>query len=62
MVVVVLKEEVFVGAVSSEGNAGDAQTGEEALEAVPSGEGSGIPPDLAVGISKRPSKSQLNWM
>lgn len=46
MVVIVLEEEVLVDAIPSEGNGGHAQTGEQALEAVPSAEGAGVPPDL----------------
>lgn len=51
MVVVIFKEKVFVGTVSSKGDAGDTKSREEALETVPSGEGSGVSPDLAVGVS-----------
>lgn len=44
VVVVVLQEEVLVGAVSSESDSGDAETGEETLEAVPAAEGTSVTP------------------
>lgn len=44
--VVILKEEVLVGAVSGESDGGPAQTGEKALEAVPSSEGTSVSPSL----------------
>jgi hypothetical protein len=46
MAMLLREKEVLVCAVSGEGNAGNAETGEGALEAVPSAEGSGVPPDL----------------
>lgn len=47
-VVVILQEEVLVCAVGREGNGGDAETGEKALEAVPPAEGASIAPGLTV--------------
>lgn len=47
-VVLVLEEEVLVGAVGSEGDGGPAQAGEGALKTVPSSEGAGVAPGLAV--------------
>lgn len=44
VVVVVLQEEVLVGAVGSESDGGDAETGEEALEAVPAAERTSVAP------------------
>jgi hypothetical protein len=46
MVVLVLEEEVFVSAVSGESDSRGAQTGQTALEAVPSGEGAFVSPSL----------------
>jgi hypothetical protein len=52
VVMVILEEEVLVSAVSGESDGGPAQTGEKALEAIPSCEGAGVSPSLAVdGIS-----------
>lgn len=48
VVVVILQEEVLVCAVGSEGDGSDAQTGEEALEAVPPGERASIAPGLTI--------------
>lgn len=48
VVVVILQEEVLVCAVGSEGDGGDAQTGEKTLEAVPPAERTSVSPGLAV--------------
>jgi hypothetical protein len=47
VVVLLLQEEVLVCAVGSESDGRNAQAGEEALEAVPPGEGASITPGLA---------------
>lgn len=47
-VVLVLQEEVLVAAVGGKGHRRDAQAGERALEAVPSGEDALVSPRLAV--------------
>lgn len=49
VVMVILEEEVLIGAVSSKSDGGPTQTGEKALEAVPSSEGTGVSPSLAGG-------------
>lgn len=46
VVMVILEEEVLIGAVSSKSDGGPTQTGEKALEAVPSSEGTGVSPSL----------------
>jgi len=48
VVVVVLEEEVLVGAVGSEGDGRDAQAGQGVLEPVPPAEDAGIAPGLTV--------------
>lgn len=50
VVVLILEEEVFVGAVYGEGDGGGAQSGESALVSVPSGEGALVPPSLTVSL------------
>lgn len=50
MVVLVLEEKVFVGAVSGKGDSGGPQAGKAALESVPPGEGALVPPGLAAGL------------
>lgn len=45
-VVLILEEEVLVAAIASEGDGGDAQTGEGVLESIPSCEGSLVSPGL----------------
>lgn len=47
-VVVILEEEMLVGAVGSESDGSDTQTGEKALETVPSAKGARITPGLTV--------------
>jgi hypothetical protein len=47
VVVLLLQEEVLVCAVGSESDGRNAEAGEEALEAVPPGEGTSIAPGLA---------------
>ena len=56
MVVLILQEEVFVGAVGSEGNGRDAQAREEALEPVPPGERASVAPSL----TKKEVKTKFN--
>lgn len=46
MVVLVLKEKILVAAVGSEGDCRDAETGEAALETVPTGVGALVSPGL----------------
>ena len=46
MVVLVLQEQVLVGAVGRECDSGDAQAREETLEAIPAGEGTSVPPSF----------------
>lgn len=50
VVVQVLQEEVLVCTISGESNGSNAQPGEGALEAVPSGEGPGVPPHLTAKV------------
>lgn len=57
VVVVIFHEEVLVCAVGSEGDGRDAQTGEETLETVPAGEGTGVAPSLTV----RRISTERNW-
>jgi hypothetical protein len=47
VVVVILDEEVLICAVSGEGNAGNTEAGEDALETVEAAEGAGVSPGLA---------------
>lgn len=46
VVIIVLHEESLVCAVSSEGNAGNAEAGEDDLETVEAAEGAGVSPGL----------------
>lgn len=46
VVVVILEEEVLVGAVTGECDAGDTEAGEDTLEAVEAAEGAGVSPGL----------------
>lgn len=46
VVVVILEEEVLVCAVAGEGDAGDAEAGKDAAEALHAAEGAGVSPRL----------------
>lgn len=59
MVVVILKEEVLVCAVSSKGNAGDTEAREESSETVHSAEGTGVPPCLTAERERVSKPNQL---
>lgn len=48
---IILQEKVLVCAVSSKRNAGNPKTGEEALEAVESAEGTGVSPCFTSWVS-----------
>lgn len=47
VVVIILEEEVLVGAVAGESNAGNAEAREDALETVEAAERTGVSPGLA---------------
>jgi hypothetical protein len=51
--VVVLKEDGLVGKVTSEGDGGDTEARERALESVPAREGASVSPGLAVELRQR---------
>jgi hypothetical protein len=57
VVVLVLEEQVLVCAVGSESDGCDAETGEEALETVPPGEGASVAP----GLTKRVVRMRLQF-
>lgn len=47
VMVVILQEEMLVGTVTGESNAGNAEAREDALETVDAAEGTGVSPGLA---------------
>lgn len=48
--ILVPQKQVFIAQVNGEGDGRDAEAGESTLEAIPSGEGAGVPPFLPVEL------------